>query len=267
MNSKHQIKIQQEEQLIKQKEKQKENLIQQKENLIQREEKPIQVNNLSFCYPGKKERILKEIKLTVDRGEILALIGLSGSGKTTLCYCISGIIPHVYGGEMEGEVLLKGKSTREMELPEIATRLGIVFQNPETQLFFPVVEDEIAFGPENLCLEREEIGERITEVLQLTGMSKKRYENTYFLSGGQKQLIALASVLSLKPEILVFDEVMSQIDQKGKEAIKAMILNLKQEGKTILMIDHNYENLEIADRVMVLKNGRMSENDTVPERI
>ncbi len=222
---------------------------------------PIMVNDLSFRYQGSKKEILTGINITVNQGEILAIVGLSGSGKSTLCYCISGIIPHIYQGELSGEVLLKGSSTRSLNLPRIATQLGIVFQNPETQLFFPIVEDEIAFGPENLCLAREEIGQRLAQVLELTGMERQRYSNPQLLSGGQKQLIALSSVLSLQPDILVFDEVMAQLDPAGKELIKNMILNLKEQGKTVIMIDHDCDNLVIADKVKILKQGRLLDFD------
>ena len=222
---------------------------------------PIMVNDLSFRYQGSKKEILTGINITVNQGEILAIVGLSGSGKSTLCYCISGIIPHIYQGELSGEVLLKGSSTRSLSLPRIATQLGIVFQNPETQLFFPIVEDEVAFGPENLCLAREEIGQRLAQVLELTGMERQRYSNPQHLSGGQKQLIALSSVLSLRPDILVFDEVMAQLDPAGKELIKNMILNLKEQGKTVVMIDHDCDNLVIADKVKILKQGRLLDFD------
>lgn len=222
---------------------------------------PIMVKDLSFRYQGSKKEILTGINITVNQGEILAIVGLSGSGKSTLCYCISGIIPHIYQGELSGEVLLKGSSTRSLSLPRIATQLGIVFQNPETQLFFPIVEDEIAFGPENLCLTREEIGQRLAQVLELTGMERQRYSNPQHLSGGQKQLIALSSVLSLQPDILVFDEVMAQLDPAGKELIKNMILNLKEQGKTVIMIDHDCDNLVIADKVKILKQGRLLDFD------
>ena len=222
---------------------------------------PIMVNDLSFRYQGCKKEILTGINIKVNQGEILAIVGLSGSGKSTLCYCISGIIPHIYQGELSGEVLLKGSSTRSLSLPRIATQLGIVFQNPETQLFFPIVEDEIAFGPENLCLAREEIGQRLAQVLELTGMERQRYSNPQLLSGGQKQLIALSSVLSLQPDILVFDEVMAQLDPAGKELIKNMILNLKKQGKTVIMIDHDCDNLVIADKVKILKQGRLLDFD------
>ena len=218
----------------------------------------IKVNNLSFSYKDNN-KIIDNINLKVNKGEILAVVGLSGSGKTTLCYCLSGIIPHIYSGNLSGEVFIKGNSILDMEMPQIATNIGIVFQNPETQIFFPVVENELAFGPENLCIKRDEIGKRIEEVLSLLNIEDKRYAKTEHLSGGQKQLIALASVLTLKPDILIFDEVMAQIDSKGKKAIKDIILQLKQEGKSVIMVEHNLDNIEIADRKLVLKQGRLKQ--------
>ena len=219
---------------------------------------PIEINNLTFSYKNNN-KIIDNINLKVNKGEILAVVGLSGSGKTTLCYCLSGIIPHIYSGNLSGEVFIKGNSILDMKMPQIATNIGIVFQNPETQIFFPVVENELAFGPENLCIKRDEIGKRIEEVLSLLNIEDKRYAKTEHLSGGQKQLIALASVLTLKPDILIFDEVMAQIDSKGKKAIKDIILQLKQEGKTVIMVEHNLDNIEIADRKLVLKQGRLKQ--------
>jgi energy-coupling factor transport system ATP-binding protein len=218
---------------------------------------PIVVKDLSFQYENDATKILRHLNLSVDKGEIVAIVGLSGIGKSTLCYCLSGIIPHVYGGIMEGEVLLNGKSTRDLTLPAIATTLGIVFQNPDHQLFSFSVEDEIAFGPENLCVPKEEITRRIDEVLEKVGMKEFRHASPHQLSGGQRQLIALAAVLSLQPEILIFDEAMSQIDIYGKKMVKEMILRLQAEGKTIVMIEHDLENLQIADRVLVLKGGKL----------
>lgn len=218
---------------------------------------PIKAKNLSFSYSKDGKMIIEDINLKVNKGEILAVVGLSGSGKTTLCYCLSGIIPHLYKGELTGEVYINDKLIKDMNMPQIATKVGVVFQNPETQIFFPIVENELAFGPENLCIKREEIGKRIEKTLSLLDMEDKRYDRTEHLSGGQKQLIALASVLTLKPEILIFDEVMAQIDAKGKKAIKEIILQLKEEGKTVIMVEHNLDNIEIADRKLVLKNGRL----------
>ncbi len=220
---------------------------------------PLETRNLSFCYSQHSRLILDKINLRVELGQVLAIVGLSGSGKSTLCYCLSGIIPLVQQGEMWGQVLIKGSQTREMNLPTIATRVGIVFQNPETQIFFPTVEDELAFGPENLCIPQEEIGQRIEEGLRLVGMEAYRYMSPHHLSGGQKQLIALASVLTLKPEILIFDEAMSQIDKVGKQRIKEVILDLKKAGKSIIMVEHDLKNLDVADRILVLRQGRLED--------
>ncbi|NLM51583.1 MAG: ABC transporter ATP-binding protein [Firmicutes bacterium] len=219
---------------------------------------PIEVKNLSFQYEKNTRKILDNLELTVAAGEIVAIVGLSGIGKSTLCYCLSGIIPHVYGGIMTGHVYLNGRDTRDLTLPQIATTLGIVFQNPDNQLFSFTVEDEVAFGPENLCLPPEEIECRVTDALEKVGMLKFRHANPQQLSGGQRQLIALASVLSLQPEILIFDEAMSQIDRRGKKMILEMMLKLKAEGRTIVMIEHDLENLFVADRVLVLKDGRLA---------
>ncbi|MCK4260373.1 MAG: ABC transporter ATP-binding protein [Halanaerobiales bacterium] len=217
----------------------------------------IEVRNLSFRYFKQKRLILDDISLKINKGEVVAIVGLSGSGKSTLCYCLSGIIPNAQQGEMTGEVLIEGTSTTKMTIPTIATRVGIVFQNPDTQLFFPTVEDELAFGPENLCIESEEIGKRISESLKLVGMEAFRYKSPHHLSGGQKQLIALASALTLKPEILIFDEAMSQIDKTGKKLIKDVILDLKKAGKSVIMVEHDLNNLDIADRILVLQQGRI----------
>ena len=184
----------------------------------------VEIENLHFKYKGQREDILKGINLKVNKGEILAVVGLSGSGKSTLCYALNGIIPNTFRGDIKGRVKLFGNDVSTMRISELATTIGVVFQDPDTQLFSPTVEDEIAFGPENLCVDREEIGIRIDRVLELTGMKDYRYENPNNLSGGEKQLIALGAVLSLEPNILVFDEAMAQIDDRGKKGIKQVII-------------------------------------------
>ncbi len=215
----------------------------------------LEIQNLWYGYPGGRGDVLKGVNLALEPGQVVAVVGLSGSGKSTLCYCMSGIVPHIYQGDLKGTVLIQGIPTTRMKIPEIATKLGIVFQEPDTQLFSPTVEDEIAFGPENLCLSRHEIGERLQLALKQVGMEDFRNSGPHQLSGGQKQLIALASVLSLDPEILIFDEAMSQIDQQGKSAIKEVITGLKGRGKTVVMIEHDFENLDVADRVLLLRDG------------
>lgn len=215
----------------------------------------IELRNLKFKYSENDEYLLRGIDLKVDKGEVIAIVGLSGIGKSTLCYCLSGIIPKIKKGFIEGEVFLKGISTKELNISEIAGFLGIVFQNPDTQLFSPTVEDEIAFGPENFGIDRDEIKKRIDYTLDMVGMNKHRLKNPKKLSGGEKQLIALASVLSLNPEILIFDEVMSQLDIISKNKIKSLIKRLKLEGKTVVMVEHDFENLDVSDRVLFINHG------------
>lgn len=220
---------------------------------------PIEVNNLYYKYEKDTREILSGVNLRVAKGEAVAIVGLSGSGKSTLIYNICGIIPHIYKGEARGQVKIWGKDILNMKLPEISTKVGIVFQDPDTQLFSPTVENEIAFGPENLCVTREEIGLRIKRVLEIVNMEEYRLENPNNLSGGQKQLIAIASVLAMETEILLLDEILSQIDKEGKIKIREVIKGLKEEGKTIILIEHDLDNLQVADRVLQLKDGKLEE--------
>lgn len=216
---------------------------------------PVEINELYFRYPGNEMNTLHNLNMTLHAGEVLAIAGRSGCGKSTLCHIIAGIIPKTIKGIIKGQTLLFGKSIFEMKTAELAKRIGIVFQEPDNQLFSPTIEAEVAFGPENLCVTRDEIGKRITEMLDLVGMIGYRYSSPNVLSGGQKQLIALASVLSMKPQVLLFDEALSQIDSEGKEIIKQMIVKLREAGKSILMVEHDFDNMDIADRILVLRDG------------
>jgi len=219
--------------------------------------RPLEIKSLYFRYEEHGKKILDGIDLSLNSGEIFSILGLSGCGKSTLCYCMCGIIPHVYKGFLEGEVLVFGRPVSEARLPVISTRIGIVFQDPDTQLFSPTLEDEIAFGPENLCLNRPEIGARIDENLKITGLGQYRDQHPEKLSGGEKQLGAIASVMALGPEVIIMDESLSQIDSGGRARIKETILRLRNNGKTVVMIEHDMENLDIADRVFFMKEGRL----------
>ena len=220
---------------------------------------PIEVENLYFKYEEDGKEIFNSLNLTVKKGEILAIIGESGSGKSTLLNILCGIIPHIKKGKVQGKVRLFGKDVKEMEIREITKRVGIVFQDPDSQLFLPTVEDEIAFGPENLMVSREEIGFRIDKALKAVNMDEYRFENPNNLSGGQKQLIAIGAVLAMEPDILLFDEIMSQVDEEGKEKLKDTIIKLGNEGKTIVLVEHDLKVLKIAQRVLELKNGRLQD--------
>ncbi|HBC92424.1 MAG TPA: ABC transporter ATP-binding protein [Pelotomaculum sp.] len=217
----------------------------------------IVVDRLSCRYQAAGRQILKDISFKVAPGEIVALIGLSGCGKSTLCLCLGGIIPHYLGGELTGQVLVNGKDTREYRVAQLALEVGLVFQDPDTQLFAPTVEDEIAFAPENLCLPAEEVGTRVNKVLDTLGISDLRKTNPNHLSGGQKHLVAMGAVLALEPSILALDEVMAQLDPAGKKTINKILVDLRRQGKTILMVEHDPETVSIADRVLVLEEGRL----------
>lgn len=212
--------------------------------------KSVIVKNLTFNYKNSKEKIIDDLSFEIERGKITVIVGNSGSGKTTLCNCICGLIPSVYPGDISGEIKIFNKNIKDMTLSERVTNIGIIFQNPTTQLFSPTIEDELAFGPENLCIDRKEIGLRIDNLLRLINMEKYRYDNPNNLSGGQQQLIAIASVLMLDPKILICDEIMSFVDEEGKKLIKSLLISLKDEGKTIIMVDHNIGNIDIADKII-----------------
>ncbi len=217
----------------------------------------IVVEHLSCRYQTAGKEVLKDISFKVRPGEIVALTGLSGCGKSTLCLCLGGIIPHHLGGELTGRVRVNGKDTKDYQVAQLALEVGLVFQDPDTQLFAPTVEDEIAFAPENICLPPEEIGRRVNEVLDVLGISGLRQENPGRLSGGQKKMVALGSVLALDPGILVFDEVMAQLDATARQTIRDRIVNLRKYGKTILMVEHDLDTVSIADRVLIMEEGML----------
>jgi energy-coupling factor transport system ATP-binding protein len=204
----------------------------------------VEARAVTFQYHGHSSPILNHISFSLPKGQIAALTGPSGCGKSTLGYCLCGVIPRLIQGIFEGEIKWSG-------------RAGIVFQDPDTQLFLPTVEDELAFGPENLCLPRAEIGKRISSVLELLGLTEFRGENPMQLSGGQKQLVALGGVLTLAPDLIILDETLSQLDKAAQARVNTIISGLKQEGKTIIMIEHDKDNLYIADQLWLLDAGKL----------
>ncbi|GAA0177083.1 hypothetical protein SH2C18_03710 [Clostridium sediminicola] len=219
---------------------------------------PVKINNLKFKYKSSKDYILNGINLKIGKGEVIAITGLSGCGKTSLMYCINGIIPKRYNGDFSGEVLIDGKNISELEVEQVATMIGTVFQDPDTQIVFSNVEDEIAFSSENLCVEKSEILKRMDDITELLDIQRLRGRNPRDLSGGEKQLIVAASVLILGINILILDECMSQVDEKGKKLMKRAISKLKEQGKTIIMVEHEEENLDIVDKVYKLERGVLS---------
>ncbi len=219
------------------------------------------VRDLTFRYWPEGPVVLDGLDFQVSRGEMLAVTGLSGCGKSTLCACLNGIIPHSRGGEMTGSVLVNGKNTREHRVARLALEVGLVFQDPDTQLFSPTVEDEIAFAPENLCLPTDQIRERVNQVIALLGIGALKEADPNRLSGGEKHLVALAAVLALDPSVLVLDEVMSGLDAGGRTRVVVVLKTLRQQGKTIISVEHDFESVAFADRMLVLDGGAIARWD------
>ncbi|MHC1604468.1 MAG: energy-coupling factor ABC transporter ATP-binding protein [Candidatus Methanofastidiosia archaeon] len=229
---------------------------------------PIKVRGLTFKYAGSKYNILNDISFNVEKGEFIGIIGPSGCGKSTLCFALNGIIPHTISGDISGSIEIFGKDTQKNKTHQLARDIGIVLQNPDSQLFAMSVEEELAFGPENLGVNPEEIQERIDWALSVVRMEKYRDTFPFHLSGGQKQRIAIAASLTMMPNILILDEPTSQLDPKGKKDVFKVIKNLHdKEDMTIMLVEHETDILaEHAERIMVMERGRMI-MDGIPDKI
>ncbi len=185
-------------------------------------------------------------------------MGHTGCGKSTLCLTFNGIIPHAIGGDLEGKVVIDGLDTMEHDIPELASRVGMVFQDPETQLFSVTVKSEVAFGPENLMLPREEIIERVNWALEATRLKGYEERAPTKLSGGEKQQVALASAMAMRPKILVLDEPTSELDPVGTKRIFSLIRELNERyGITFVIIEHKEEAVKLSDRIVLMKDGRV----------
>jgi len=210
----------------------------------------VSIKNLSFKYTKSDWWNIEDFSMDYEEGSITAIVGGNGSGKTTLLRCICGISPRIYKGEIKGEVRIYGRDISTLKIEEVIQDIGIVFQNPETQIFLSTVEDELVFGPENLCIPRDEIEVRLNETLDLIGLNHLRYKNPVDLSGGEQQLVTLGSVLMMNPRVLLLDEIMSWVDSTRQIEIREILKVLKNNGKTIIMVDHQFENIELADKVI-----------------
>jgi len=214
------------------------------------------VENLSYTYP-QGTTALEDVSFTIQAGSCLGIIGLNGCGKTTLCYCLCGIIPHFFKGTMEGRVLVNGCETRDNSLHTMAEEIGIVLQDPNDQLLMPTVEDELAFSLENHRVPRSEMRKRIYRIMDRLGITGLKDEHPHRLSGGEKQLVALAAVLTLDPSIIVFDESLSMLDAQASQKFKAMMKKLKEQQKTLVIVDHTLQAFDLFDQVLVLERGRV----------
>jgi len=217
----------------------------------------ISVKDLTFCYEGSERAAIKNINLEIQQGEFVGITGPVGAGKSTLTLCLSGVIPHFQAGEYFGKVMVDGKDTVENNCAELAYSVGSVFQDPETQIVSSSVEDEIAFGLENLNIAPNEIDARIIESLEMVGIPHLRHSPTSQLSGGQKQRVAVASAISLRPKVLVLDEPTSELDPKGSKDIFDTLKKLNLEyGITIIIVEQKMQLLtEYCSRLIVMNDG------------
>jgi energy-coupling factor transport system ATP-binding protein len=220
----------------------------------------LEIENLSFSYPHSSRQALKDISFSVAKGEFIGITGPTGAGKTTLACCLNGIIPHFHGGKLQGQIRIQGESIFNRSVAQISRLVGSVFQDPEAQIISTDVEQELAFGPENLGFPPQEIERRISEAMNLAGITELRHRPTINLSGGEKQRVAIAAALAMLPEILLLDEPTSELDPVGTEMIFQVLGKLnKEHGITILMIEQKTEQLAAyANRLLVLNGGTVA---------
>jgi len=220
---------------------------------------PLTVENLSFRYRDRKGAAIEAISFESKPGEILLIAGASGCGKTTLIRCINGLIPRSYKGELDGRVLIHGEETKDWTLAQISQKIGTVLQDPERQILGTKVLNEVAFGLENLTLPREEIIARVDEALGFLKISHLRDRETFHLSGGEKQKVALAGVLAMRPSILLLDEPLASLDPASAQDTLDTVRLLAEGGMTVLMVEHRVEDvLRIRpDRVMFMAEGQV----------
>ena len=219
----------------------------------------VHVDRVTFNYAGSEEPVLRSLDLVIHAGEVVLLTGPSGCGKTTLALALAGLIPTRIGGHLRGSVYLGADNISTMSIHEVSQRIGIVFQNPDNQLVQLSVEEEVAFGPENLGLPRDEIRQRVEQSLLFTGMESMRHEQIFALSGGQKQRIAISATLVMRPQVLVLDEPTSDLDPVGTQEVLHVLRMLnRQYGMTIVLIEHKVDEvMPWVDRVLLMDQGKI----------
>jgi energy-coupling factor transporter ATP-binding protein EcfA2 len=218
----------------------------------------IELQDFSFKYYGSDFLALKKINLTISEGEYVVITGPSGCGKTTLCRTINGLVPQFHRGYISGNVIIDEMNTRDHSVAEMATKAGLVFQQPENQLVTLNVEKEIAFGPENLGVDPLEIRQRVEELISLLDLEHLRDKHPHEMSGGEQQRVAIASTLALKPKILVADEPTSNLDPKSAELILSIISDLNERDMTVVLVEHRLDLVsKDASRIVLMDDGRI----------
>ena len=228
----------------------------------------IKIENLSVQYLEQEEKALDKISLEVEEGEFIAILGANGAGKTTLCLSINGIVPNMIQADMFGKIEVAGEVPPKIPVRELASKVGSVFDNPEFQMSQLTVFEEVALGLQNLGVDKETIIKNITTSLELVGLAGFEERSPFEISGGQQQRLAMASALSMKPQILVLDEPTSNLDPIGKEEVFTVTRRINQEeGLTVIIAEHEVEVIaEYADKVILLEEGKITQVGS-PEEI
>jgi energy-coupling factor transport system ATP-binding protein len=212
-----------------------------------------------FKYPTMERPALDDVSMEIRRGEFVSILGANGSGKSTLCLLANGLIPHTVRGELRGAVHVFGEEVSKKSVSELSSRVGMVFQEPESQLFCMSVEEEVAFGPENLGVPIPQIQERVDWALELVGMGGYQDRSPFSLSGGQKQRVAIAAALSMRPDMLVLDEPAYALDPVGRVELYKVLRELKERhGVTVLLAERDAEEASLySDKVVLLESGKV----------
>ena len=217
----------------------------------------LEIADLSFRYFEAPRKAVSDFSLKVEPAEIVVLAGPSGCGKSTLLRSVNGLIPHMYSGEYTGKVLVGGRPVAETQMRDLAQTVGFLFQNPENQIFMFSVERDIAFGLENLGMERSMMRERVDEAMALLEIEPLSQRAPHELSDGQKQRVALAGVVAMRPKLVILDEPTSLLDPKTASELVELVVKLRRElGTTFLVVEHRLDLLvKVADRIVVMDKG------------
>jgi len=219
----------------------------------------IETKNLTYTYPEGAKQSISDVSVRIEKGEFTLITGPSGCGKTTLCRCFNGLIPHFYQGDMKGEIVVADLNVKKHPIYELAKHVGLVFQNPENQLFALSVEKDVAFGLENLGIPREDMRKRVDWALKLTDIYDLRERAPHELSGGQQQRVAIASVLAMQPEVIVLDEPTSFLDPLSARKIFEVIRELNRSfGITVVLVEHRLDlTAKYAKHIIIMNEGKV----------
>lgn len=218
----------------------------------------LKLEDFSYVYPTMEDTVLKDINFEVHKGDFVGIIGRNKSGKSTLCTALVGLIPFVLGGKWQGNLYIKGEAINDRNVINITNTVGIVFQDAESQFSQESVEDEIAFAMCNLGIPKEDMLIRMKEVVASCNLTDLIDRSPYQLSGGQQQRLAVACMLALRPEVIIFDETTSQLDPIGRDEVFKIANEMHEQGYTIIMVDHNIEKLaQYSSHLAVLHNGEL----------